>query len=134
MQRLIEAAKELTRYLWKVQDWSGTYVEKCLDNIDAAISDAEQEAADDALPIDEQFIYSIAEQHEAEANELNYPRIQLRGGEMSLEWCVTNGSIELRVAIEDQIGGIDAIEIDVPHIKTRGQLRRLVAALKGGEA
>lgn len=45
--RLIEAAKELTRYLWKVQDWGGTYIETCIDNVDEAISDAEQQAADE---------------------------------------------------------------------------------------
>lgn len=122
-KRLIEAAKAVVDY------FEGEYW--CIDVLSEAISDADQQAADDALPIDEQFIYSIAEQYEAESNELNFPRIQLRGGEVSLEWSVTNGIIELRVAIEDQVGGIDAIEIDLSHIKTRGQLRDLIKALKG---
>lgn len=42
MKRLIDAAKELTRYLCKVQDWSWSYVETCIDNVDAAIAEAQQ--------------------------------------------------------------------------------------------
>lgn len=97
---------------------------------DAFLASIDQ-AADDAELIDEQFIYSLAEQYEAEANELNYPRIQLRGGEMSLEWSGANESIEARVVFEDHVGGTDRIEIDLPHIKTRAQLRQLVKLLRG---
>lgn len=108
IERLLAAAKELTRYLWKVQDWSGTYVETCIDDVEAAISDAEQQAADDALPYSSEWAISEF------------------GG-----WFFMAGGVEL--LCEPKGIALNGANSHCSEVKTRGQLRRLVAALKGGE-
>lgn len=113
-QRLIEAAKAVVDY------FEGEYW--CIDVLSEAISDAEQQAADDALPI-------------------------------TIEWCASqwndsslfrNSKVfeifdSISVVFNACAGGWGEPELiigktNVPRIKTRGQLRRLIAALKGGES
>jgi len=106
MQRLIDAANAVVDY------FEGEYW--CIDVLSEAIYDAEQQAADDALPITPEWIAAnfrhMGEQYSA------YQHQELP----QLVWLLRFE----RLTLWDN---------PLPHIATRGQLRRLIAALKGCE-
>lgn len=104
MQRLIDAAKAVNRKL--CNDASSELVE-----LDAAIADAEQQAQDDAEVVTEWWFNNHFGGH-VQLTETRF-----------ISWD-TDG---LKLYCEDGI-------ILLNDTKTRGQLRRLIEALKGGEA
>lgn len=118
MQRLLEAAKAvlkrrgIARYGMASTrgEFDAARVDDDFHQLDAAISEAEQQAADDALPITPEWM--------CELSGTQMPMIEV-----------------VREVIIHMIG--DDVYLNVamlPRIRTRGQLRDLIKALKGGEA
>lgn len=107
MQRLIDAAKAVAKEYT-------AYTEAAVE-LDIAISDSEQQVADDAEPITLDFI----NQHFADMG----PQYS------SKQHCTLS-----QLVWENRFERLVLWDNPLPHIKTRGQLRRLINALKGGEA
>jgi hypothetical protein len=120
-KRLIEAAKSVVAFFGYDDYW-------CVAKLGVAIAEAERKAADDALPIDEEWMVS---EFKDIANEDNRHLIRVvdltNDGEIDIgigsKGCCLTAFFPYR---EDG-------HAVFPHIKNRGQLRKLIAALKGGE-
>lgn len=124
MQRLIDAAKAVVAY------FEGEYW--CIDVLSEAISEAEQQAADDALPITQDWAmlkYGGAVKSEADGEILIGLLSWADGSNMKIE-IDEDGNCYLWSFFNRSYNGY----LNLPHIKTRGQFRDLIKALKGGEA
>ena len=115
MQRLIDAAKAVVDY------FVGEYW--CIDVLSEAIADAEQQAADDALPITSAWMQSEFSDMVSWSGKrgyfLKFPCFPMPC--LPIKWNTQRDMLVIN-------------DVYIPHIKNRGQLRKLIAALRGCEA
>lgn len=111
--KLLEAAKKYRSEYCR----DGDSCQATGHELEIAIVESEQQAVDDALPITPGWMQSEFSDTVNWSSHLGFF--------LSLPCCSIKWNHQREVLV---INGVD-----VPHIKTRGQLRRLAEPLKGGE-
>lgn len=116
-QKLKQAAESLINALWKVQDWNTTHVGDCIDKLEKVLA---EHLVDDDEPFTEEWLESVGFRYSA-----NDCWLQIGNDD---EDCVVEFLLDDAAATG--ICHCMILESDCGHhIKTRGDVRRLCAAL-----